>query len=353
MSHHLDSPLARQDVRLDITDLFVFRGETGTVFILDVNSSASGADAPKGFHPEARYEFKIDIDNDAVEDVTYRVTFGERDQAGRQTLELRRLSGTDARDHAAAGTLVAQGATERRITGEGGLLLWAGLAADPFYIEPTILRAIRAAVKNGTTVDLSAWSPAQAVNAFADTYVQAIVLEVPDSDFEGLLRADRRVGIWGTATLATDAGGWRQINRVGLPMVQAIFNPDDSQRASDYNTTRPVDDRANYGDLIAGLVAGVVAAHGTAEDAQAYGRTVAELLLPEVLPYRIGTPASYGFAERNGRALTDNAPEVMYTLVTNSALSGGLSKQAATGIPGDTFPYVAVAGEQDGTGRAR
>ncbi len=26
MSHHLDSPIARQDVRLDITDLYVFRG---------------------------------------------------------------------------------------------------------------------------------------------------------------------------------------------------------------------------------------------------------------------------------------------------------------------------------------
>ena len=36
MSHHLDSPLARQDVRLDITDLYVFRGETGTVFVINV-----------------------------------------------------------------------------------------------------------------------------------------------------------------------------------------------------------------------------------------------------------------------------------------------------------------------------
>jgi len=25
MSHHLDSPIARQDIRLDITDLYVFR----------------------------------------------------------------------------------------------------------------------------------------------------------------------------------------------------------------------------------------------------------------------------------------------------------------------------------------
>jgi hypothetical protein len=42
MSHHLDSPIARQDVRLDITDLYVFRGETGTVFIINVCHSIAG-----------------------------------------------------------------------------------------------------------------------------------------------------------------------------------------------------------------------------------------------------------------------------------------------------------------------
>jgi hypothetical protein len=36
MSHHLDSPIARQDIRLDITDLYAFRGETGTVFVINV-----------------------------------------------------------------------------------------------------------------------------------------------------------------------------------------------------------------------------------------------------------------------------------------------------------------------------
>ena len=36
MSHHLDSPIARQDLRLDITDLYVFRGETGTAFVINV-----------------------------------------------------------------------------------------------------------------------------------------------------------------------------------------------------------------------------------------------------------------------------------------------------------------------------
>jgi hypothetical protein len=72
MSHHLDSPLARQDVRLDFTDLYLFRGEVGTVFVVNLCHSIAEPIATPGFHPEGMYEFKIDLDGDAIEDLTYR-----------------------------------------------------------------------------------------------------------------------------------------------------------------------------------------------------------------------------------------------------------------------------------------
>ena len=69
MSHHLDSPIARQDIRLDTTDLYVFRGEVGTVLVINVCHSIAGAVRSPGFHPEGMYEFKIDLDGDAVEEI--------------------------------------------------------------------------------------------------------------------------------------------------------------------------------------------------------------------------------------------------------------------------------------------
>jgi len=357
MSHHLDSPLARQDVRLDITDLYVFRGEMGTVFVLNVNNSISGPTAPQGFHPEGRYAIKLDLDGDAVEDLAYRLAFGERDAAGQQTVELRRLAGRDAYNSTAPGTVIAVGTTGEVIVGTGDLRLWAGRAADPFYIDRTVLKAVGAAFKDGARVDLSRWQPGEAANLFAGTTVNAIVLEVPDAEltwrlreapgemsggeFTWRLRPAKRINVWATTRLATDAGGWRPINRAGHPMIQPIFNPDDSEEASRYNTTAPADDLANYGERFVRMVAAVVAAHGTAADPRAYGEAVAALLLPDMLPYQLGSPACYGFAGHNGRALTDNAPEVMFSLVTNAALSIGLSKASATGAPRDTFPYVA------------
>jgi hypothetical protein len=97
-----------------------------------------------------------------------------------------------------------------------------------------------------------------------------------------------------------------------------------------------------YGPLVSTLVAGVVAAMGRAPDPQAYGELVAALCFPDILRYEIGTPAVFGFAKRNGRALTDNAPEVMFSIVVNAALSDGLSCGTATGALRPDFPYVAL-----------
>jgi hypothetical protein len=340
MSHLLDSTLALQDVRLDITDVYVFRGRLGTVFVLCVNNSAGRADRLEGFSPGAHYDFRVDLNGDAIEDRTFRVTFGQPDADRGQALQLSVLQGPEARRHSAAGSPLAWGSTGTLINGDGGLHLWAGLAAEPFYIEPTVLEAIRNAVQTGSKVDLSTWLPSGAVNAFAGTSVYAIVLELPDSFFAGLVNAARLIGFWATTTLNTDSGGWRPINRMGLPMVQTIFNPPESERASEYNTTHPADDQANYGELFAALVARVVAAHGTVEDPAAYGAAVARLILPDVLPYSIGSAANFSFALINGRALTDNAPEVMFSIVTNCALSDGLTGRHTRGSTTARFPYL-------------
>jgi hypothetical protein len=90
---------------------------------------------------------------------------------------------------------------------------------------------------------------ATATNAFGESNVNSIVLEGPD-DFLGT----ETIGFWGVTALATDAGGWRQINRCAQPMMNTIFNPDDSQLANDRNAGQPSEDPARHGPRIADLV---------------------------------------------------------------------------------------------------
>ena len=136
---------------------------------------------------------------------------------------VRRLTGTEATDPHAAGTVVAEGETEQIVTTPVGIRVWAGKAGDPFWIEPDVLHAVGHAFQDGKSIDLSGWDPGRAKNLFAGHTVHSIVLEVPDAELLADAKDNRRIGVWAVATLATDAGGWRPINRVGLPMIHPLF----------------------------------------------------------------------------------------------------------------------------------
>lgn len=326
MSHHLDTPLAHQNGQLYIDDLYVFASDNSTVFIMDVNSTITGPDVQPGFHPEARYEIKVHLDGAEIEALTYRISFGERDSTGQQALQLHALTGTEAREDSATGILILEGRTGAPV-GDDNHRIWAGRIGDPFYIDLDLLGTVDAAVKNGAPLDRSAWQVGKARNSFANTTVESIVLAISHQD--PVLRPGTRVGVWCATKLATDAGGWRQINRAGHPMMWPIFWPTDTDFTNPANSRHPSADFNDDGKYIGELIAAAVAANGTADDPDGYGHAAAHELFPDVLPYVIGTPATYGFATRNGRTLADNAPEVMLSLVLNTAVASGLTPAVA------------------------
>jgi hypothetical protein len=337
MSHHLDTPLARQNGQLYLDDMCVFSANGSTVFVMDVNSTITEQHVQPGFHHEARYEFKAHFDGAEFEDLTYRVSFDEADSDGRQALQLHALTGAEARDDSATGELLLEGRTGEPAA-NGDVRIWAGRITDWFYIDLSLLFKINAAVKDGTAPDLSDWRPEKAQNSFADTTVDSIVLEV--SHQHPRLRPGAELGAWCATKLATDAGGWRQINRFGHPMMWPIFWPDDIKFDNPANTRHPSEDFDAVGKAIGDQVAAVVAASGTAEDPEGYGQTVARTLFPDVMPYVVGTPATYGFAGFNGRTLADNAPEAMLSLVSGTAVPSGLKPSVTERLRSSAFPYV-------------
>src|ERR1700761_1072826 len=173
MSHHLDTPLAAQNGQLYLDDLYVFPGASGssgegsTVLIMDVKSNVNGLFSEPGFHPEARYEFKVHFDGADYETLTYRVSFGEPEGDGRQPLQLHVLTGDQARQDGADGDLVLAGRTNETAAGadaDAGTRLWAGRIADSFYVDLSLLALVNGAVATGTAPDLSGWRPDGATN---------------------------------------------------------------------------------------------------------------------------------------------------------------------------------------------
>jgi hypothetical protein len=139
-----------------------------------------------------------------------------------------------------------------------------------------------------------------------------------------------RTGVWAVASAASDAGGWRSINRVGLPMLPLLFTLYNEILGEDLKAVVPLDDYATCGELVAKEIAGVVRAYGIAEDPDAYGRPWRTSCYRTSCPTRsecrrpLAAPAGTG-----GRRPT-TPPKVMFTLAANTPIAVGIGKDSVT-----------------------
>src|SRR5215218_10577225 len=125
VSHHFDSAADRADGRINPCDLYAFPAAPGTTaLILTVNPDA-GRSSPTTFRPDALYEFVVASDGGTSEDLTFRVTFSEPDEHGRQQVQVRRANGPAAR-HGTEGALLGEGRTGEVVSLDGHGLAWAG-----------------------------------------------------------------------------------------------------------------------------------------------------------------------------------------------------------------------------------
>src|SRR5579862_6040712 len=129
MSHHFDTPTAREDPRINICDFYLFRGRPGTtVMALTVNPDAGGK-GPDTFRDEGLYGFRFDTNGDCVEDVTFKVRFGvpthgaDNEHAHVQTYEVRRALG-EAALKGAEGELLLSGSTGQIAKTEEGCMAY-------------------------------------------------------------------------------------------------------------------------------------------------------------------------------------------------------------------------------------
>src|SRR5271156_1325791 len=148
MSHHFDTPTAKEDPRINLCDFYLFSGAPGsTVMAITVNPDA-GLSAPETFREEGLYAFRFDLDGDAREELAFKVTFGPPSHADgddhkhEQTYEVRRSSGADALK-GANGDLIAAGTTGALVKSKSGVMVFAGLAPDLFAVDAHAFNVFR------------------------------------------------------------------------------------------------------------------------------------------------------------------------------------------------------------------
>jgi hypothetical protein len=104
-----------------------------------------------------------------------------------------------------------------------------------------------------------------------------------------------------------------------------------------FNASVPSEDLERFGKSIADFAEKMTTYAGSAADPGEYGKLIAARLCPDTLPYELGTSAAFEVASFNGRALGDDALDVMLTLATNTPLVDGLAPDRVR-IRKD-FPY--------------
>ena len=301
MSHHYSGPeygFPHGDARLDLTDLYAFPkpGDPGkSILIMNVHPSVSvnspGPTTCEPFATTAIYELKIDTNGDAIADIGYRVGFSSSD--GAQLAAVRRIEGREAAGTGGAWQIVVDGAPvstgmEARVTAAEDFRFFAGWRSDPFFFDT-----------EGALNNLQFTGH----DFFIDKDVCSIVLEVPNTAL-----ATMPLGIWHRSLDGTN-GTWVQADRGARPS-QSIFLTGEQKGA--YLAGDPADD-ARFVAIFAHSL------EHTGGYSPEEARGVARTLLPDILPFEPGQPASY---PTNGRTLSDDVMDVFISILTNGRQTG-------------------------------
>lgn len=315
----LTSPATRSDG--DINDVYVFEGRNESQTTIAVSTHpAAGAIAPLAYATDLHYTIKIDRNGDAKADSQYTATFGQPRDSGRQPYAIVWRAGDDQRR-------VAHGLTGRIAAVRGGGKAFAGLRSDPFFFD---LAAFQGSVQG---MGERAFCDGDEVDFFESLNANAIVLQVPDSAL------GRNIGVWAVTT--TDDGD--RIDRMGRPAINTVFNSgDDKDR---FNAGHPASDYRRFGGNVRGVLAAFSALDAEGAYSNAETRTLASVLLPDVVTYDTRTDAA---GPLNGRALADDVIDAELNIVTGGFAFDGRDSTGA--IAGDcvgahddyeqAFPYL-------------
>ena len=311
---HLDAPGLTPpggDTRLDITDVYVFQSPSNpdnTVLVMGVNPLA-GVLNNGTFRPGAAYEFKIDSNGDAKEDLTFKATFSAPDGSLQQGVTLRKIPARGG------GSVLTKGQTGQNISIPGGGSLRAGVFDDPFFFDLVAFLSVNFC-NPGT-------------NFFTGLNISAIVLEVPSAWL-----GSSNVGVW-ARTILND----QQIDRMGRPAINTVFIPNnpfepsgtEPSQKNAFNAGKPRSDQRDFRSEVVDTLE-IFYGAGSA-DAQA----LADFLLPDILT--VDTSSTAGFP--NGRQLADDVIDIELGLVTNGAVTSDCvaNDSAFSG----SFPYLAPA----------
>ncbi|MBS1722947.1 MAG: DUF4331 family protein [Armatimonadetes bacterium] len=215
-SDHADTPEIAASAGTDISDVFIFPSKTNpnnVVLAMMVHPLITPAQAGStSFDPNVLYQFKVDNNGDAVEDLVIQARF-----SGSGPTQKCLISGPVApvmtgTSSTALPPLPIVGTINKAFTPRTGTTVFCGVREDPFFFDleqfftilpdrATPVSGVNVPVDQADVPQATSWrAPGQAVDFLSNGgyNVLAIVVEIPKADIGG---ASGQIGMWCTTSV--------------------------------------------------------------------------------------------------------------------------------------------------------
>ena len=325
-SHHFETAAALQDTRINQLDNYVFQSSraNATSFIMDINPSPK--DAPGGvFKPGALYNIHIAEDSKFKTGHTFSVMFDEKGNYTVYALNSPNApTGTKGRE-------IGKGELNKKAELADGIQLWAGVAKDPFFGNSPGLHILRQQLAEGK-YDPGIWASVKGKNIFTGRKCGAIVLDVPNS------MLGKKIDVFMTTAVQKD-GMWEQVQYSAIPLFSHSMLFENEALKTEHDHSRP-DNSQDMKNFVSARVARASTFAHSQKEPQLYGDKVANMLVPDVITYNVGTPAKFSAESINGRSLSDDAMGEMLTLLLGQPTDQHITNQK---LYTQEFPYLIPA----------
>jgi hypothetical protein len=397
-SSHREAPLISGTPQYDNTDVYAFRSpdKQNTVTLaanwLPFQEPAGGPNF-YSFATDARYEVHVDNNADAKPDLTFRWTFkdhyrskdtflyatgpvtslGDKNLNYYQTYKLERIKKGKTKvliKKARVAPSNVGGASmpnypalrEQSVRNNGkGVTSFAGQAEDSFFLDLRVFDLLYGGDLSETGDD-----------TLAGFNVNSVALQVPRRMLAKNGKVDKNpvVGVWSTTSKRSANGGYRQVSRLGMPLVNEVVLPLKLKDA--FNASKPTQDgaalkyvtnpelpkliEAVYGieapatprdDLVSVFLTGVEGLNKAKGKVTPSEQLRLNMTTPVTAqPNRLGVIGGDTQGFPNGRRLGDDVIDIALQVVEGELV--GNANDLGDGVDGndvafgDTFPYLAL-----------
>lgn len=322
-SHHFESAQALKTPSLNQLDNFIFPAATAgyTAIVMTLNHSPE-AGAGGVFNPDALYNIHIAESADYKQGKTFSFKF---DPQGNVTVYQEDTADSTV---GVTGKTLGNGKADSMVTLGNGIRLWTGSAQDPFVGNSPGLHHFRKQLAEGK-YDPNVWKSSKGNNIFSSRNCGAIVLEVPNT----LLAAN--ISVYMTTDFHSN-DAWKQVQYSANPLFSHSMLFDNAALKREHDESRP-QNSADMKHFVSASAARASALAHSQKDPIAYGDKVANLLVPDVLTFKVGEKAVYTAEKRNGRSLDDDGMSAMLSLLIGQPTDQALANPMRYS---HKFPYV-------------